>query len=66
MRSHVRIANDLKLGILLAGLGWVGVYRGLIVLAVFIFLKVGQCFLGVGQWSSLSESLLYLLHILAH
>jgi hypothetical protein len=55
----VYIADDLKLGVLLAGLNWVGVYRGLIVLAVFIFL-------GVRQWSSLLESLLYLLHILAY
>ena len=53
------IADGLELGILLADLGWVGVYRGLMVLAVFIFL-------GVGRWSSLLESLLYLLHVLAY
>jgi predicted CDP-diglyceride synthetase/phosphatidate cytidylyltransferase len=44
------IANDLKLNILLASLSWVGVYRGLIVLAVFIFLKTEQCFLGAVQY----------------
>jgi hypothetical protein len=59
MWSYVRIADDLKLGILLAGLGWVGVYRGLVVLAVFLFL-------GVGQWSSFLKSLFYLLYILAY
>ena len=30
----MRIANDLGSGILLAGLGWAGVYKGLIVLAM--------------------------------
>ena len=34
------MANSLKLSILLANLGWAGVYRRLIVLAVFVFLKV--------------------------
>jgi hypothetical protein len=45
----MRIANDLKLNVLLAGLGWAGVYGGLIVLAMFIFLGVGRYFLGVVQ-----------------
>ena len=55
----MRIANSLKLGILLANLGWAGIYKGLIVLAVFIFL-------GVGQWSNLLKFLLCLLYILAY
>ena len=48
-------------------------YRGLIVLIVFVFLGAGRCFLGVGQcfleagqWSSLLKFLLCLLHILVH
>ena len=56
---YIYITNGLKLGVLLTDLGWVGVYKGLIVLAVFIFL-------GVKRWSSLLESLLCLLYILTH
>ena len=48
------IANGLELGVLLTDLGLAGIYRGLVVLAVFIFLKVGR-------WFSLLESLFYLL-----
>jgi hypothetical protein len=47
MRSYIHITNNLKLGVLLTSLGWVGIYRGLIVLAVFIFLGAGQCFLEI-------------------
>ena len=36
------IINGLKSGILLTDLGWVGVYKGLVVLAVFIFLGAKQ------------------------
>ena len=35
----------LKVKYLLTGVGWAGIYRGLIVLAVFVFLGAGQCFL---------------------
>jgi hypothetical protein len=56
---YIYIADDLKLGVLLAGLSWVDIYRGLIVLAVFLFL-------GVERWFSFLKSLLYLLHILAY
>ena len=56
---YIYIANGLELGVLLTDLGWAGIYRGFIALAVFIFL-------GIGQWSSLLESLLCLLYILAH
>jgi len=38
----MRIVNNLKLGVLLANLGWAGVYRGLIVLVVFVFLGIGR------------------------
>ena len=59
MRSHIRIANNLKLNILLASLDYASIYKKLIVLAVFIFLRAGR-------WSSLLKSLLYLLYILAY
>ena len=42
MRSRIHIVNGLKLSVLLADLGQAGVYKGLIVLAVFIFLGAGQ------------------------
>jgi len=40
MRSHIRTVNNLKLGVLLANLGYAGICGGLIVLAVFIFLGI--------------------------
>ena len=48
MRLRIYIVNNLELGILLASLGLAGIYGGLIVLAVFIFLGIGQYFLGAG------------------
>ena len=39
---YIYIANGLELSVLLTDLGWAGIYKGLIILAVFIFLGVRQ------------------------
>ena len=40
--TYIYIANRLKSGVLLTNLGWAGIHRKLIVLAVFVFLGAGQ------------------------
>ena len=40
MQLYIYIANGLELGVLLTDLSQVSIYRGLIVLAVFIFLGI--------------------------
>ena len=60
------MANDLKLSILLTNLGWADIYKGLIILVIFVFLGAKQYFLKVRQWFSLLKSLLCLLYILAY